>query len=206
MATADGIAGPLVPGEYDQVARASSDLAALRLAHSTPITKKAACAMLASLAAEYLSPADASAMVVKWGATRGRGGWHVPSTMVPVLSPTGEPYRRAIWDRVTGSYVPGKVRMRRKLTRGPDGRCLMVPYVALPSNPMGPDGAWHTGRTSLLRVGLVLHEFAHVLTVRQCGRYNPHGQTFTDCLDRLIAAWVAAQACQNAHGMLAGAR
>ena len=64
----------------------------------------------------------------------------------------------------------------------------------LPSVPLAPGGHW-LGR---LRVGLVLHEFAHVMVMADAAFDSPvisedylHGRVLTDALDRLIAAWRA---------------
>lgn len=190
--SARGIEPLLIGGEYNEVSRASADFAALKLAHETPITRREADAMLRALAVEHLGPVDGAALMIRWGARRGRGGWHVLSTMVPVLKLDGTPAHTLRWDREQQSYVAGKVRKRRQLLRGPDGKCRRVPYVALPSVPMVAGGPWHDPRgQSYLRVGLVLHEFAHVLTVPYC-RYAPHGPIFVACLDRLVEAWMRA--------------
>lgn len=192
--SAAGVSPLLIGGEYDMVSRASANFAALKTAHETPITRKDAASLLRALALEHLGPVVGADLVIRWGATRGRGGWHTVTTMVPVLKFDGTPVHTLRWDRGTGSYVAGRARKRRQYTRGADGRYVSVPYIALPSHPMAPGGLWHDARgRSLLRVGLVLHEFAHVLTVRQC-RHNPHGPVFTACLDRLVAAWGTARA------------
>ena len=63
-----------------------------------------------------------------------------------------------------------------------------VPFVSLPRLPMTTPGVWwsHDKRSSLLRVGLVLHEFAHVLSTHRFG-ICAHGQHFVEMLDLLIA-------------------
>jgi hypothetical protein len=68
------------------------------------------------------------------------------------------------------------------------------PYISLPSMPMIQSWSIYARtkrgrlyRTSCLRVGLVLHEFAHVLDAL-AGRRG-HGSHFVATLDSLVAWW-----------------
>jgi len=179
-----------VPGEYDHVARASADVEALRRAHATPITRDEATRMLHRLAAQHLPAADALSLVIRWGTRRGRGGRMAPR-------------KRVLRTYVDGSPVlhwrTGKPRYRVAQT-GPS-----VPFVSLPSTLMPAPGlveatrVTRSGRrysTMCLRVGLVLHEFAHVMNAR-----DGHGPAFVARLDSLVAAW----ATEHTSAIAAGA-
>jgi len=68
-----------------------------------------------------------------------------------------------------------------------------VPFVSLPRESMTAGGEWWgvtSGKrpryTSRLRVGLVLHEFAHVMNPR-----DGHSPAFIARLDMLVADWTA---------------
>lgn len=163
---------PLNPvgGEYGYVALNSRDMYALKEAHETSITRPEAERMLRDLAARYLKPEQAAALVIRWGSRSGRGGTHAPRKRVPA-------YTRS----------DGTVRYRMKRTGE------VVPYVSLPTTPLAVDGLWWgpspRGKrrvTSRLRVGLVLHEFAHVI-VPTAG----HGPWFVGVLDNLVEEWRA---------------
>ena len=162
------------PGEYQLVARQSRDVASLRRAHETPCTRTKAESMIRALADEMLPPIDALALRVMWGTKRGRGGWLVERKREVryVCKVTGRTYYR----------------MRRT------GR--VTPYISLPTLPMEQGGPWWDGRSSRLRVGLVLHEFAHVLTFEDDGY---HGSIFTAALDDLVARWISSPTATHAH-------
>ncbi len=163
----------MIAGEYNHVAHGSRDMAALQEAHATSITRPEAERMLRDLAARHLAPEQAAALVIRWGSRSGRGGTHAPRKRVPW-------YTRS----------DGTVRYRMVRTGA------LVPYVSLPTTPMAVDGLWWgptpKGKpfraTSRLRVGLVLHEFAHVI-VPKAG----HGPWFVGVLDNLVEEWRAAR-------------
>lgn len=167
-----------VPGEYESVAKRSADVDALRRAHLTPIDRHDAERMLRALAAQYLTAADALTFVIRWGTRRGRGGRLMLRKRVALVHPDGSPMLH---------WRTGKPRYRLRVSASGS-----VPYVGLPSEPMTEGGHWwgatKSGKrsTSRLRVGLVLHEFAHVLNPR-----DGHSDAFVARLDKLVSEWEA---------------
>jgi hypothetical protein len=164
----------LCPGEYNWVARQSRSLAALRRAHETPCARAEAEAMICALARQMLPAADALALRILWGTRRGRGGVLVERKReIRYVCPlTGRP----------------KYRMRRT------GR--LAPYISLPRIPMVAGGPWLVEGSSRLRVGLVLHEFAHVLTFDDD---RSHGEIFTAALDDLVERWGSVHAVETSE-------
>jgi len=150
-------------GEYDWVACESRDLPALVRVHSTPCTCEEATALLSELARQHLPTAEANAFRVQWGSKRGRGGY------------------LALRKREVRFVCPVTGRAHYRMSK-----IGQVPYVSLPKIPMKQGGPWKDS----LRVGLVLHEFAHVLTI---DNDQWHGKVFTKSLDDLVAAWIARQ-------------
>jgi len=166
----------IVPGEYEHVALESGNVTLMREAHATPCTRDEARAILAALAAKHGLPD----LRIRFGSSKfGRGG------------------RRALYRRLT---VPVKRYRLVQLEAGPSyetyddfqcrkewvedtqGRLVRVPWVSLPKVPMELGGDWF-GR---LRVGLVLHEFAHAM-VPEPG----HDRDFTARFDKLLADWAS---------------
>jgi len=153
------------PGEYAWVARESRDIAALRRAHETPCTRVEAEALIRALARELLPAADAVALRLTWGSKRGRGGYLAER-------------KREVRFRCE---VTGRTYYRTRRT----GR--FTPYISLPRVPLEPGRGWWDGGSSRLRVGLVLHEFAHVLAFRD--EEGGHGPIFVAKLDALVWLW-----------------
>lgn len=174
-----------IPGEYGHVAAASADPDALRHAHATPCTPDEAKDMLRTLCEAH----GVTGLRLLWGSKRGRGGLRPRRVRV-----------------LTHSYTrsDGTVRNYYKLRRAQtaDGGWVPAqPYISLPRVP-SPEygkvevrvpftrkrrGLVQSGVRSqmALRVGLVLHEFAHVLML---GR-GDHGRDFVSKLDALVAWW-----------------
>ena len=157
-------AAELCPGEYPWVARKSRDIAALRRAHETSCTKAEAETLIRALARELLPAPEAAALRLTWGSKRGRGG---------VLAERKREVRFRC--ELTGRTY---YKMRRT------GR--FKPYISLPQVPLEPGGGWWVDGSSRLRVGLVLHEFAHVLTF---DADEAHGPIFVAKLDALVTLW-----------------
>jgi len=159
-------AADLCPGEYPWVASESRDTAALRRAHETPCTKAEAEALIRALACELLPAADALSLRLTWGSNRGRGG---------ILKERKREIR---------GVFGGRTRYRLRDT----GRSM--PYVSLPDVPMEKGGPWLVDGSSRLRVGLVLHEFSHVLAIRdEQEEHDGHGPIFVAKLDALVWLW-----------------
>jgi hypothetical protein len=158
---ARGVMPRIVPGEYDMVSRASRDVDALRLAHATPINRKEATKLLRTLAEHYL-PLEhrADFRIVIGGTKRGRGGFILER-------------KRAIryW---RGESAPGAMDGTPVYRMARTGRRLA--YVGLPSAEM-INGSWFVAGSACLRLGLVLHEFAHVMCCSK-GRNVGHGPMF----------------------------
>ena len=150
-----------VPGEYNKVVAQSADVPALLRAHQTPISRRDAEQMLLRLADRY----NVTGLRIKWGAKGGRAG---------VL----------------------KFRTNVRAVRAVDGARVRVPvfyvypYVNLPTQSMTLGGPWwdYFAGKSLLRVGLVLHEFAHVVVVAR-DFTGGHGSQFVAALDGLVSEW-----------------
>lgn len=162
-----------IPGEYSSVAAKSADATALLRAHLTPISKTDATAMLHKLAGAYGLPT----LKIRWGAKRGRGG--ILGLRTREVAGTRYSYGP------DGSVIE-KPRYRMRRTG------QSVPYVALPSQSMTLGGYWWGDKGSLLRVGLVLHEFTHVLVAMR-HNYGGHGPEFVRTLDDLVNAWEVAK-------------
>ena len=154
------------------MANRSRDLEALRESHATPCSTTKAQAILRDLASRYLPAADALTFKISWGTRRGRGGYLFERRREPSY--------------VSRSYGPsGEVVERQRYRMRLGNR---VAYVSLPRTPMTLGGDWWDKgkRTTLLRVGLVLHEFAHVM-VAQKFRHGGHAREFVETLDMLVA-------------------
>jgi hypothetical protein len=165
----------LIAGEYDHVSRASADLEALRDAHGTKITRAEASALLAYLCAQH----DVEDLETRWSSRCGRAS-HGPKyqqekriayyRISPTISLNGAPVQEPVY------------RKRRVYVRDAAGKLAMYIRVSLPKDQTAGYG---------LRVGVVLHEFAHILNHLRDGGMNRcgHGPLFVGRLDALVAAW-----------------
>lgn len=158
----------LIDGEYDMVTRASQDVDALREAHQTPITKRAAEAMLHDLCA--MAGIDFASVAWRWAKNaRGQAG-------------TRHVYRREVRLSYQRSDGTTKHCYRRIYVR--TSLCMTLPTRA---GERTETGGWY------LRVGLVLHEFTHMVLAHvgdsRLVNLASHGPLFTWLLDGLVAEW-----------------
>lgn len=145
----------LIPGEYNVVTRASRDADALLAAHATPCTKAEARALLAALQVQH--GVLNLKVTITTRCRRGRGGVKRKRDYSAVSLGSSP------WDAPWGPRVP---------------------FVTLPAVPRKLASST-CGNFAGLRVGLVLHEFAHVLRP-----WDGHNAKFTACLDDLVEWWV----------------
>ena len=160
--------GPIVLGEYNCVVRASRDPEALLLVHSTPLTRAEA----QRLADEVARTFNAGDHVVMYSSRRKFGQFHVF-------------YKCRIVPWFTRS--DGKVRKRREYVRDANGKHVLEARITFPPKPRAAATAEQLAWDGL-RVGLVLHEYAHLLDWRE-RKTTDHGPKFTAKLDMLVAWW-----------------
>jgi hypothetical protein len=181
-----------IPGEYEMVTRQSVNVDALRAAHTTSCTVKEATAMLRSLATQYLTPEQADDLKLVFGGTkRGRGGFIAVRKRKFWFMSNGRtegPYASYVNGEPILGPASGKPRYRMEKVRLENGCMKLVPYIGLPRVPM-VNGVWWSVKGSCLRVGLVLHEFAHVMSACKVGGKG-HGPVFVNTLDLLVAVWM----------------
>lgn len=160
--------GPLAPGEYNCVVRASCDPERLLLVHATPLTRTEARV----LAAEITRAFD------------------VPSHRL-IFSKRNGGFRHKYVRRLVPWFTraDGSVRKQRQVVRDELGRAQLEYVISLPPKPRIPACA-AAGQTLYagIRAGVVLHEYAHLLDYVQRNR-SDHGPQFTAQLDRLAAWW-----------------
>lgn len=166
--------GYLVPGEYNVVARASRDVESLMLAHATPLTRDGAKRLAAAVARAFNAPEHRLMFVARNGQF------------------ASAPKRRMETRKYAdGTYLThwrtGKPRKRLAVVRDAAGAVVWENRVSLPRQTRAhatPDGPWHG-----LRVGVVLHEYSHLLDYAR-RKTTRHDATFTAVLDELVAWWV----------------
>jgi hypothetical protein len=156
----------LVPGEYSTVSFYSADHEALKRAHLTPCSKEEARAIIAELTVAFQAEIRARAL-------------SAAALRIPMILPTkGD---------IAVNVVFGSRRGRGGWRHG-------RPFVSLPTKALSAEvierARAATGKdysvVGHLRIGLVLHEFAHIVAPLT----SHHDKRFVQILDKLVVWWV----------------